>query len=256
MTNVLVIGLGTIGSPLARIFERYMTEFGLSRLMIYKHSSRTEDVPSMLRHLQFGTELVVAEEREKAFTSIGLRPSLTLDQALNQADVIIDCSGQAMSRLDEYQALSRPILIVSQGSEELGQPYAYGINHDAGITDRFRQVVSCNTHATSSLVKTLAFDGDESVLASADFTLLRRDSDDSETSGAIHGIEVSKSVHPRFGSHHAEDAHRVFTTLGKDLDLFSTAIKTPQPFMHVVNFTLRLNRQTSLEEVIERLFFF
>ena len=64
---------------------------------------------------------------------------------------------------------------------------------------------------------------------------------------------VGKHDDPEFGTHHARDAHHVFETLGMDLDLFSSAVKLNTQYMHSIWFNLVLNRDTTLEEVMQRL---
>src|SRR6185295_13693412 len=47
-------------------------------------------------------------------------------------------------------------------------------------------------------------------------------------------------------------AHRVFDTLGKDFDLFSSAVKLNTQYMHSIWFNLNLDRDITLEEVKQR----
>ena len=102
--------------------------------------------------------------------------------------------------------------------------YAHGINDAALVpgTDRFLQVVSCNTHNLAVLLKTVA--------------LQDRGAGQPRSRGASCACGVPPiSVKPRtlfrrptpasmgtcrFGTHHAKDAWHLFQTLGLDLNLF------------------------------------
>ena len=57
----------------------------------------------------------------------------------------------------------------------------------------------------------------------------------------------------QFGTHHAQDAHRLFETLDQDLNLFSSAVKLNTQYMHSIWFYLALEPYTSIDEVMQRL---
>jgi len=110
--------------------------------------------------------------------------------------------------------------------------------------------VSCNTHNISVLVKTLATGGDGKLsLATGRFVCMRRANDISDAKGFIAAPEAGKHDDPTFGTHHAHDAHRLFETLGENLNLFSSAIKINTQYMHTLWFDLELKHDTSLEQV-------
>ena len=62
-------------------------------------------------------------------------------------------------------------------------------------------------------------------------------------------------THPdeRFGTHHARDAHHLFTTLGFDLPIFSSAMKLNTQYMHSMWFSLSLDRDITRDEAIDLL---
>ncbi len=144
--------------------------------------------------------------------------------------MIIDCTPVGNKMKDEhYSSLQGPKGFLAQGSEfGFGKPYARGINDDTlnPGDDRFIQVVSCNTHNITTLVKTLSQEeGGEFALESGHFVCMRRANDITQTSSFIPAPSVGVHGDPEFGTHHARDAYEVFTTMGADLDLFSSAVK-------------------------------
>ncbi|MCA1813506.1 MAG: hypothetical protein LC624_06100, partial [Halobacteriales archaeon] len=185
--------------------------------------------------LKKGARLAAHKESTKDFEKIGLRPELGFTEAIERARIVIDCTpGEAGLKASHYDKLddgSR--LFIAQGGEEAdyGTPYALGIN-DAAVkaTTGFAQVVSCNTHNISALIKAIAFQGEKSNLAEGRFVCIRRSSDVGEekmSSGP--SLDKHKESH---GTHHATDVHRVFSTLGHDLPIFSSALKLPTQYMH------------------------
>ena len=93
--------------------------------------------------------------RERRVTQVSYESS----EALERATVVIDCTPAGNQMKEKYyRHLDGPRGFIAQGSEEgFGKPYARGVNDEALVPgeDRFLQVVSCNTHNISTLIKTL-----------------------------------------------------------------------------------------------------
>jgi glyceraldehyde-3-phosphate dehydrogenase (NAD(P)) len=146
---------------------------------------------------------------------------------------------------------------MAQGSEYgFGKMYARGINDESLQVghDRFLHIVSCNTHNIAVLVKMLAMDEDgTNHLTDGRFLAVRRSNDISQDSGFAPSPTVERHKDPRFGTHHARDAHGLFETLGYDLNMFSSALKVNTQYMHSMHFSLTLDREMTLDEVKERL---
>lgn len=266
---ILIVGLGTIGEPLAHLFLQLKKELGVSELIIHKNTPDLKDRGMLKRFHKIGAKLAVYEEKKKDFKNLlaskGFGPDYTFEEALNLADVVIDCAKEKIGlQLKEkyYERWSRlrpKMGFIAQGSEKgFGKPYAYGINDEFLVSriDRFIQVVSCNTHQLLCLLKTLVFDGyglDKFVRGR--FYLNRRASDISQTSSTV-GIETSEPTHPFYGSHQGEDAARVIATLGPlydGIDIHTIADKSNNPFMHVVSFNIIVKAPASRESVEEML---
>jgi glyceraldehyde-3-phosphate dehydrogenase (NAD(P)) len=142
---------------------------------------------------------------------------------------------------------------IAQGSEAgFGKPFARGINDEALVAgeDQFIQVVSCNTHNLSVILKTQALNDGDNHLKSGRFVCIRRSNDTSQASGFVASPQVGEHKDPRFGTHHAKDAHTLFMTLDTDLNLFSSAVKVNTQYMHLVYFDLEVDKATSLDAVI------
>jgi glyceraldehyde-3-phosphate dehydrogenase (NAD(P)) len=202
----------------------------------------------------------VAEEKMSDFEKLGMQPAYGSQQALDQATVVIDCTPDGVAnqhKIDWFQHMPNPKGFLAQGSETgFGKPYARGINDETLVSgdDRFIQIVSCNTHNLAVLAETLALhDEAPDNLIEGRFVCMRRSSDISQEKSFIAAPDAGKHKDPKFGTHHAYDAWRLFHTRGLDLNLFSSAIKLNTQYMHSIWFNLKVERPVTLDEVIEKL---
>lgn len=253
MANIVhVVGTGTIGEPIIGLLAKYKAELGIDEVTFHKHSPRKEDRPMVHALLAEGAKLAVADEKRADFEKLGLKPSYSSKEALERARVVIDCTPEDSGLENKekiYSKLSGDKLFMAQGSEEgFGAMYALGINdHKVDpAKEKFVHVVSCNTHTTVRLVHALSRDGDD--LEEGRLVLIRRAGDVGDAK-FIQAPTVEKHKEAR-GTHHATDAHNLYkSTLGKDVNLFSSAMKLNTQFMHTAHFHFRLKTPTTLDAV-------
>ena len=67
-------------------------------------------------------------------------------------------------------------------------------------------------------------------------------------------LRVNTHVNDNYGSHQAADAAGLFSTIGLDLNLFSSEMRVNSQYMHVLWFNLKVKEPTTLSEVKEKLF--
>lgn len=256
---VHIIGTGTIGEPLIGLFTHFGDEWGIDEVTFHKRTPLSDErgkVNSMLRR---GARLVTDEDRVTDFEQLGHTVSHTAREAIARAEVVIDCTPVGNRNKSMYETIAaeggRAKVYMAQGSEYgFGQPYARGINDEAyDDANPFVQIVSCNTHNICVLLKTLGTRDGELGVEAGRFVCMRRATDISQAKGFLPAPEVGTHDDSRFGTHHARDAHRVFSTIGKDLELFSSAVKLPTQYMHILHFSLELDHETTREELIARL---
>ena len=255
---VHVVGTGTIGEPLIGLFTDFAGPMGIDEVTFHKRTPLVTD-RSRLTHLQSrGAKLAVSEERVADFEGLGHTVSYTEEEAVARASVVIDCTPAGNRHKEQtYEDLDGPVGFLAQGSESgFGLPYARGVNDEAldYERDRFVQIVSCNTHNITTLVKTLCAEEDGSYsLDHANFVCMRRANDITQSDKFVPSPNVGRHEDEEFGTHHARDAHRLFATLDLDLDLYSSAVKLNTQYMHSIWFKLRMTRDTSVDDVIGRL---
>jgi glyceraldehyde-3-phosphate dehydrogenase type II len=249
---VHVVGTGTIGEPLIGFFADFKDKWGIDEVTFHKRTPAAQD-RAMINHLvSRGAKLVADEAARDEFARLGHRVDFTTEEALERATVVVDCTPAGNdNKAKYYERMKGPKGFLAQGSEfGFGRPYARGINDEIQTPDeRFVQIVSCNTHNISVLLKTLASKDGRISLDAGRFVCMRRANDVSDTKSYIPAPEAGKHDDPEFGTHHARDAYHVFQTLGERLNLFSSAIKLPTQYMHTLWFDLELKHDTTLEEV-------
>ena len=255
---VHIVGTGTIGEPLLGLFTDFRDKLGVDEVTFHKRTPLAGDRAKLNHLISRGARLAVDEDVRGEFEKLGHEVSLESREALERATVVIDCTPAGNENKEKYyENLTGPKGFLAQGSEfGFGKPYARRINEDVLVPgeDRFIQIVSCNTHNITTLIKTLAHDdGDGFHLARGTFVCMRRANDITQVDSYIPAPQVGKHEDGHFGTHHAKDAHRVFETLGQDLDLFSSAVKLNTQYMHSIWFDLQLTRDTDVADLERRL---
>ena len=254
--NVHIIGTGTIGEPLIGLFCAFRDAWNIDQVSFHKRTPLRDEKAKVEALIRRGATLVTDADKVADFEALGHKVSNTADEAIAESTVVIDCTPVGNKLKPRYLEIAGPKVYMAQGSEfGFGQQYARGINDAAlNLDERFVQIVSCNTHNICVMLKTLGEQADGSIGVDwARFLCLRRASDISQASDFIPAPEVGKHDDQRFGTHHARDAWHVFQTLGQDLNLFSSAVKLPTQYMHILQFSMGLTSPTSKDELVARL---
>ena len=256
---VHVVGTGTIGEPLIGLLCDYRDQLGIDEVTFHKNSALRRDRSKVTDLLNRGARLSVDEGKEQKFKKLGMDPDFETEESIKRASVVIDCTPKGIGHANKakyYEKFSDTVKgFLAQGSEDgFGKKYARGINDRAlNASDKFIQVVSCNTHNVSCLTNTLAVGADPDNLVEGKYVCVRRANDLSQAGNFIPAPQVGTHGDDKYGSHHAADAAGLFATLGMDLNLFSSAMKVNSQYMHVLWFNLKVKEPTTLASVKERL---
>lgn len=249
---VHIVGTGTVGEPLIGLFNQFRECWGIDEVTFHKRTPAAGDRAKVNQLIDHGARLATDEEARDDFAALGHRVSYTAEEAIDRATVVVDCTPAGNeNKATYYERAKGPKGFLAQGSEfGFGKPYARGINDEVvGPDDRFVQIVSCNTHNISVLLKTLGWQNGKANLDAGRFVCMRRANDVSDSKDFIASPEAGKHDDPEFGTHHARDAYHLFQTLGEKLNLFSSAIKINTQYMHTLWFDLELGYDTTAEEV-------
>ena len=259
-TAVTIIGTGTIGEPLIGLLAANKKQLGIDRVIFHKRTPAIVDRSKVNNLIKKGTEFATDKDSFAGFKELGMEPRWTREEAVQQADVVIDCTPEGVAidqKAKVYEKLSKAKGFIAQGSEfGFGKMYARGVNDEALVPgqDRFIHVVSCNTHNLSVIVKALALaDGaKDKNLEWGRFVCIRRANDVSNEKGFLASPEVGSHKDAEYGTHHARDVVHLYKTLGYNLNLFSSAVKIPTQYMHTIYFHLRTQRRFTKDEALAR----
>jgi glyceraldehyde-3-phosphate dehydrogenase (NAD(P)) len=249
---VHIVGTGTIGEPLIGLFSDFKERWGIDEVTFHKRTAAANDHAKVNQLINRGARLAVDDEIRDDFAKLGHRVSYTAEEAIDRATVVVDCTPAGNENKGKYyERCKGPKGFLAQGSEfGFGKPYARGINDEVqSPDDRFVQIVSCNTHNISVLLKTLGTKNGKLSLDAGRFVCMRRANDVSEAKDFIASPEVGKHDDPEFGTHHARDAYHLFQTLGLKLNVYSSALKLNTQYMHTLWFDLQLGFDTTAEEM-------
>lgn len=259
---VHIIGTGTIGEPLIGLFQDKRKELGIDEVTFHKRTPLYTDRSKVTDLLRRGARLSTDPDRVDAFKELGMEPTLGAEEALQQASVVIDCTPKGVGHANKaqfYEKHAKDTLgFIAQGSEfGFGVPYCRGINDEVLTPDeQFVQVVSCNTHNLAVLLDTIGLENgthDADNVQRGDFVCIRRSNDISQDGSFVPSPQAGEHKDPRFGTHHARDVYHLYKTVGKEFNVFSTALKVPTQYMHSVVFRFNVKEKTDRDTVLANL---
>ena len=184
-------------------------------------------------------------EAYEKMQAAGIETAGTLDDLLNQADVVVDCAPKKFGAENAERYRSAGVKFIVQGGEKhetTGHSFVAESNYETAIGREATRVVSCNT---TSIVRTLTALKKAGLLKNARGTLLRRATDpwESHLNGIMNTLVPEKEI----PSHQGPDAKSV----DPELDVVTAAVKVPETLSHLHYWTVRLTRPASREEVLD-----
>ena len=256
---VHVIGTGTIGEPLIGLLCDYQDQLGIDEITFHKNSALKHDRSKVIDLLKRGARLAVDQEKISDFKKLKIDSDLETEEAIQRASVVIDCTPKGIghdNKAKYYKKFSKSVKgFLAQGSEDgFGKKYARGVNDSTLNSDnKFIQIVSCNTHNISCITNTIALNSNIDNLESGNFLCVRRANDLSQEDSFIPSPKVGIHDDDKYGTHHARDSASLFSTLGLDLNLFSSAMKVNSQYMHIIWFKLELKESINMDDLKNRL---
>jgi glyceraldehyde-3-phosphate dehydrogenase (NAD(P)) len=184
-------------------------------------------------------------EHARAMREAGSDPAGTLDDLLDAADVVVDCTPKKVAAGNVERYRERGVRFIVQGGEKhavTGHSFTAENNYATALGRESTRVVSCNTTST---VRTLSALRRAGLLRKARGTLLRRATDPWESH--LGGIMNTLVPEPEIPSHQGPDAQ----TVDPELDVVTMAVKVPETLAHLHYWTVQLTRAASKEEVLD-----
>lgn len=184
-------------------------------------------------------------EHAHAMRETGLDLAGTLEDLLEVADIVVDCTPKKVAAGNVERYRERGIKFIVQGGEKhavTGHSFTAENNYDTALGRDATRVVSCNTTSTVRTLSTLKRAG---LLKKARGTLLRRATDPWESH--LGGIMNTLVPEPEIPSHQGPDAQ----TVDPDLDVVTMAVKVPETLAHLHYWAIQLTRTASKDEVLD-----
>jgi glyceraldehyde-3-phosphate dehydrogenase (NAD(P)) len=236
--RVAVNGYGVIGKRVADAVIR-QDDMELAGIADIGADWRMRVVP----HKGFALYGATAEHADVMRRS-GLDVAGTLDELLDSADVVVDCTPKRIAAKNVETYRQRGQRFIVQGGEKhevTGHSFVAEASYATALGRASTRVVSCNT---TSIVRTLTALKRAGLLRRARGTLLRRATDPWESHlGGIMNTLVPEETIP---SHQGPDAQSV----DPELDVITMAVKVPETLAHLHYWAVQLNRAASKEEVL------
>lgn len=192
-----------------------------------------------------GARIFAATEKDmQSMRDAGIRVRGTIEDLLDLADVIVDCTPKSVAAKNLERYRSCGVKAVFQGGEThalTGHSFVAQANYESAMDRDATRVVSCNT---TSIVRVLGAIQDAGLLVSARGVLIRRATDpwEADHSGIMNTIVPEAHI----PSHQGPDAQSV----RPELDLVTMAAKASHTQTHNHYWTLKLVGGTSLDDLL------
>jgi glyceraldehyde-3-phosphate dehydrogenase/erythrose-4-phosphate dehydrogenase len=243
--NVLVNGIGNIGSTLINLLLHYKVELGIDEVYACKRTITPWNQAELQLLKDKGVKICTAG-KSLDFPQLG--------NILPQIHYIFEATANGVGLEYKKRYLNLPNLI---GSSAQGSEKGYGISFMTGVNDevirsqKFVHIVSCNTHGSAALLRLFA--GNELAnLERADMVVVRRSEDLGNHERLVSANVLARHLSDTAGTHHSIDVIDMFKTINVQCNLTSSDITTPSQLMHAVRFNIELKKplEKSVDDLI------
>ena len=237
--RVLVVGYGVIGQRLAD---------GVARQADMELIGVVDVAPTLsIRAMQesgMGYRLFTAQpDQRAAFEAVGIPTSGTMDDALGDADIVLDSTPGGVGRKNKEIYQARGVKAIFQGGEksEIADVFFHGYaNYEKGIGQGFLKLTSCNTTGLIRAVDAMdRMVGVEKVA----ITIVRRVADPADTHRGL--VDVLK-VEP-VPNHQAVD----LMTIMPHVETTGFLVHTPVTHGHVISIVATPKKPVSKEALLD-----
>lgn len=242
--NVLVNGIGNIGTTLLNLLVNYKKVLKIDNIFALKNRFNNWNLPEIQFLQNKGIKIYSFDENFE-----------NIDKVKQKINYVFDCTSNGFGTKNKiwYNTLPELIGASAQGSEkQFGTSYMIDINNEIIKNQKFVHIVSCNTHSLASILTTFCNSNLEN-LNSADFVIVRRSEDLGNHARLVSANVVARHISSIVGTHHSVDLIDMFKTIGLQPDIASSDITTPSQLMHAVRFNIKLKHQIAEYQILEKI---
>ncbi len=234
--KIVINGYGTIGK---RVADAVASQGDMSVVGVVK---TRPDFEAKLALRKAYALYAASDDALRKFEKAGVKASGVLEDALKDADLVVDCTPEESGYRKLYEKAG--VKAIWQGGEEhalTNLSFNAAANYNECLGASFVRVPSCNT---TGLIRTLypldAAIGVERVLA----VMVRRATDPGDSKkGPINAIEPELEM----PSHHGPDVQSVLPKL----NIHTIALKVPTTLMHVHTLSVDLKKAVDEDRIVE-----
>lgn len=243
MKSVAINGYGTIGK---RVADAVAAQDDMKVIGVSKTRPNYEARNAVEKK---GYDLYIGiPEREQQFKDAGIEIAGTVEDMIEQADIVVDCTPGNIGPKNLEMYKKAGVKAIYQGGEDhdlTGLSFNSFANYDDSYGADYTRVVSCNTTGLTRTLHTLNPIVD---IKKVRAVMVRRGSDPGEVKkGPINAIVPNP---PKVPSHHGPD---VKTVMG-DIDVTTMALLVPTTLMHQHNLMVEINNDgVTNDEIIDAL---
>lgn len=234
--KVAINGYGTIGK---RVADAVALQDDMQIIGVAKTRPNFETVMAKDK----GFNVYTLADRVEAMEKEGIEVSGTVNEMIEAADVVVDCTPGKVGATNKDLYEKAGIKAIWQGGEShalTGCSFNAETNYAEALGKDFVRVVSCNT---TGLCRVLSPLDKEFGIKKARVTLLRRAADPGDIkTGPINAIVPNPIKLP---SHHGPDVKTVIP----NINIATTAVKLPTTLMHLHTVNLELEKECTAEDV-------
>ncbi|MBA3749912.1 MAG: type II glyceraldehyde-3-phosphate dehydrogenase [Nitrosopumilus sp.] len=242
MVLIFINGYGNIGRRLATALSK---DKSIKLIGIAKYSPDEETEKAINK----GYEVFVPKELEKEFKNKKYNISGTVEDAIKQADIIIDAAkeGKGFKNKNKYYIPLKKKAIFQGGEDRKGRFSVADIIHNSRVnykeTYEKEYVIqgSCNVTGMGRIIQPLLENYGESIKR-YDVNLVRRWADLEDKKEVKDSIEWDKQPH------HQDDVKDFIPSI----NLYVDSLKVPSRMMHLHQMTIRFkNKPPSKDKILE-----
>tara|TARA_Y100000294_G_scaffold85556_1_gene80121 strand:+ start:21932 stop:22945 length:1014 start_codon:yes stop_codon:yes gene_type:complete len=232
-----LVGYGTIGR---RVADAIALQKDMELVGVTAHSYSYKTEVAKTKGLK-----IFAMNGEGDFIKNGIKPDGTVNNLLEKADVIVDCTPKKIGLENkEKHYVPNNVKAIFQGGEGpdvADVSFVAQCNYDEALNKDYIRVVSCNT---TGLCRTLYPINEKYGVESVHATLVRRAADPWDIyHGPINAIIPVLEL----PSHHGPDVRTVLP----DVNIFTTAMTVPTTLMHMHSITADLKKEATADEILD-----
>ncbi|MER5175196.1 MAG: type II glyceraldehyde-3-phosphate dehydrogenase [Candidatus Nitrosocosmicus sp.] len=242
MVQIFLNGYGNIGRRLSTAFSK---DKSIDLVGIAKYSPDEETEKALSK----GYKVFVPKELEEGFQNKNYKISGTVEDAIKQADIIIDAAkeGKGFQNKKKYYIPLKKKAIFQGGEDRNGNCSVANIIHNSRVNynETFEKdyVIqgSCNVTGMGRIIQPLLENYGESIKR-YDVNLVRRSADLEDVREIKDSIEWDKQPH------HQDDVKDFIPSI----NLYVDSLKVPSRMMHLHQMTIRFkNKPPTKDEILE-----